>query len=93
MTSEGEHPTGGEKSLRGPEIRGVTLEAKMAEVLSSPRLRLVLPGEALELLLELARRVDLNRAGLARLTDVVGVLVAQRPALPVGQKPPFGRDG
>lgn len=75
--SEGADPSRGRKAPSGPENHEASLEARMASVLSSPRVRVVLPGEAIDLLLELARRVD---------------LMAQRPAPPVGQNRPPGRD-
>lgn len=90
---QGADPTGTGKRLRGPENRETFLEARMANVLDSPRVRLVLPQEALELLLELARRVDMNRAGLVSLAAAVEGLIGQRPQPPVGQNRPLDRDG
>ena len=90
--SEGEGPSEGERSPRGPEIRSTPLEARMRQVLDSPRVRLVLPADAAAVLVDLARMADLNRASLVAQAAALEGLIGQRSAPSVGQNRPPGRD-
>lgn len=90
--AQGADPTPIGKAPRGPEIRGGFLEDRMRAVLSAPRLRVLLPAEAIDLLIDLARVTDLNRASLCVQAAALEGLIAQRPQPPVGENRPLGRD-
>lgn len=90
--SEGVDSTEGENRLRSREIRSTPLEARMRQVLDSPRVRLVLPADAAAVLVDLARMADLNRASLVAQAAALEGLIGQRSAPSVGQNRPPGRD-